>query len=115
MLEIHEPDGAFERLEGWLRGQGFFAPGGESLVADLYLGYGLSSTIRRTTTHAPPEPCALPLVACVVRNDNYAVNHDNEAWRRHEHEDEEPGLLTPYRLGTLVALDEHSVFTRGTI
>ena len=29
MLEIDEPDGAFERLEEWLRGQGFFAPGGE--------------------------------------------------------------------------------------
>ena len=38
-------------------GQGFFAPGGEDLVADLYLGYGLSSTIRRTTTRPPPEPC----------------------------------------------------------
>ena len=33
----------------------FFAPGGEGLVADLYLGYGLSETIRRTTVPAPPE------------------------------------------------------------
>ena len=77
MLELHDPDGAFERLEEWLRGRGFFAPGGESLVADLYLGYGLSSTIRRTATPAPPEPCPLPLVACVVRSGNYDVEHDN--------------------------------------
>ena len=41
-IEIHEAEGAFELLEGWLRARGFFAPGGEDLVADLYLGYGLS-------------------------------------------------------------------------
>ncbi len=89
MLELHEPDGAFERLEDWLRGQGFFASGGESLVADLYLGYGLSSAIRRTTTQPPPEPCALPLVACVVRTDNYAAKHDNGVW--HHDDEHEPG------------------------
>ena len=60
VLEIHEPDGAFERLEDWLRGQGFFAPGGESLVADLYLGYGLSSTIRRTATQASARAVRAP-------------------------------------------------------
>ena len=67
MLELHEPRGAFQRIEDWLRERGFFAPGGEELVADLYLGYGLSAAIRRTATPAPPEPCPLPLVACVVR------------------------------------------------
>ncbi len=77
MLELHEPEQAFERLEDWLRGEGFFAPGGESLIADVYLGYGLSSTIRRTMTAAPPEPAALPLVASVVRSGNYDVEHDN--------------------------------------
>jgi para-aminobenzoate synthetase component 1 len=87
VLEIHEPDGAFERLEDWLRVQGFFAPGGESLAADLYLGYGLSSTIRRTNTQAPPEPCSLPVVACVVRADNYDAMYDNKVWYRDaEHE-----------------------------
>ena len=50
LLEIHEAEGAFERIEGWLRDRGFFAPGGETLVADLYLGYGLSETIRRTVS-----------------------------------------------------------------
>ena len=33
MLELHEADGAFERIESWLRDQGFFASGGEALVA----------------------------------------------------------------------------------
>jgi para-aminobenzoate synthetase component I len=67
MFELHEPGSAFERLEEWLRAQGFFEPGGEDLVADLYLGYGLSATLRRTASPAPPEPCRLPLLACAVR------------------------------------------------
>ncbi len=67
LLEVHHPEGAFEQIEAWLRGKGFFEPGEEPLVADLYLGYGLSDTIRRTVTPAPPEPCPLPLAACAVR------------------------------------------------
>jgi hypothetical protein len=77
MLELHEPDGALDRLEEWLRAQGFFAPGGEALLADLYLGYGLSSAIRRTATLAPPEPCPLPLLACAVRPEPHDVDNDN--------------------------------------
>ena len=76
-IEIHEAEGAFELLEGWLRERGFFAPGGEDLVADLYLGYGLSSTIRRRHSSAPPEPCPLPLAACAVRPPEYVVSNDN--------------------------------------
>jgi para-aminobenzoate synthetase component 1 len=68
LLEVREPEGAFVRIEEWLRERGFFAPGGEALVADLYLGYGLSDTIRRERERErsrPPEPCpALPLAAC---------------------------------------------------
>ena len=41
MLELHDPADAFELIEAWLRDRGFFAPGGERLIADLYLGYGL--------------------------------------------------------------------------
>ena len=77
VLELHEAEGAFERLEEWLRARGFFEPGGEALVADLYLGYGLSRAIRRGRTPPPPEPCRLPLVACVVRSDNYADARDD--------------------------------------
>src|SRR4029450_2978186 len=60
VLEIHEPEGAYEHIGSWLPPQVFSPPGGEPLVAALYLGYGLSSTIRRTSGHAPPEPCPLP-------------------------------------------------------
>jgi para-aminobenzoate synthetase component 1 len=79
VLELDEPAGAFPRIETWLRDQGFFAPGGEGLVADLYLGYGLSETIRRTQAPAPPEPCPLPTAACSVRPAVYPdANNDNE-------------------------------------
>jgi len=68
-LELHELAGAFSRIEAWLRDRGFFEPGGEDLVADLYFGYGLSQAIRREVAPpAPPEPCgALPLAACRLR------------------------------------------------
>ena len=79
MLELDEPSGAFTRIESWLRDQGFFAPGGEGLVADLYLGYGLSETIRRTRAPSPLEPCTLPVAACSVRRAVYPdVRDDND-------------------------------------
>ena len=68
LLQVWDADGAFERIEAWLVERGFFAPGGEELEADLYLGYALSQSIRRGTSSLPPEPCrALPLAACRVR------------------------------------------------
>ncbi|CAN5242111.1 hypothetical protein BH20ACT13_BH20ACT13_07590 [soil metagenome] len=76
-LELRTPEGAFRAIETWLRGHGFFAPRGEDLSADLYLGYGLSHTIRRTRQPPPPEPCpSLPLAACSVRSDRQAVEGD---------------------------------------
>jgi para-aminobenzoate synthetase component 1 len=67
VLELHSPDGAFEQIEAYLRERGFFAPGGEDLEADLYLGYGLSAPLRRHASPLPPEPCQLPLAAVRVR------------------------------------------------
>jgi para-aminobenzoate synthetase component 1 len=78
-IEIHDAAGAFERIEGWLRERGFFVPGGERLVADLYLGYGLSATIRRQHSAVPPEPCRLPLAACSVRPQEYVSGYDNKS------------------------------------
>jgi para-aminobenzoate synthetase component I len=79
-LELRAPDGAFRRIEEWLHDSGFFVPGGEDLVADLYLGYGLSETIRRTSTRRPSEPCRrLPLAACSIRPQSYTVSrHGND-------------------------------------
>jgi para-aminobenzoate synthetase component 1 len=78
-LELAEAEGAFRALEDWLEQQRFYTPTADDLVADLYLGYGLSEAIRRERTPAPPEPCHLPLLACVVRKGTYAVDHvDND-------------------------------------
>jgi para-aminobenzoate synthetase component 1 len=78
-LELHEPDGALELLDDYLRGCGFFRPGSERLVADLYLGYGLAGSLRRVATPSPPEPCPLPLVACAVRPEEYVVDRGNQS------------------------------------
>ena len=67
MLELFTADGAFEHLERYLDER--LGPG---QVADLYLGYGLSAAMRRNVSPPPPEPCALPLLACAVRDDRPA-------------------------------------------
>jgi para-aminobenzoate synthetase component 1 len=67
MLELRQPEGAFARIEAYLRERGFFRPGGEDLVADLYLGYGLAAPLRRHASPPPPEPAPLPLAAVRVR------------------------------------------------
>ncbi len=67
MFELHEADGAFERLETHLRAAGFFGGGASGVCADVYLGYGLSRALRRTREPVPPEPCPLPLLACRIR------------------------------------------------
>jgi para-aminobenzoate synthetase component 1 len=67
MMELWSAEDAFEAVEDYLRGHGFFQGVAHGKVADLYLGYGLSATIRRTGTPDPPEPCRLPLLACRIR------------------------------------------------
>jgi para-aminobenzoate synthetase component 1 len=68
VLELRSPDSAFEQIEAHLRERGFFAPGGEELEADLYLGYGLSAPLRRHASPLPPEPCPLPQAAVAIRD-----------------------------------------------
>jgi para-aminobenzoate synthetase component 1 len=88
LLEIRDPEGAFERIEEWLVARGFFARGGDDLVADLYLGYGLSDAIRRGSSAAPFEPCrGLPLAACRLRSsqlvtDRYKGSFAIGVWER---------------------------------
>jgi para-aminobenzoate synthetase component 1 len=67
VLELRNHDGAFEALEAYLRDAGFGDRRADGLVADVYLGYGLSAGLRRRRGPTPPEPCPLPLLACRVR------------------------------------------------
>ncbi len=72
MLELWSPEHAHERIEAHLRDAGFFTgPAGraarDGLVADVYLGYGLSRALRREARPDPPEPCPLPLAAVRIR------------------------------------------------
>ena len=62
MLELHRPEGALGALEAYLADELR-----EGLVADVFLGYGLSEPLRRRAAPPPPEPCRLPLLACRVR------------------------------------------------
>jgi para-aminobenzoate synthetase component I len=55
-------------VEAVLRRHGFFEGGGRGLVADVYLGYGLSSSLRRGPAKSPREPCPLPPAAVRLRS-----------------------------------------------
>jgi para-aminobenzoate synthetase component I len=95
LLEIREVEGAFERIEEWLASRGFFSAEGDGLVAELYLAYGLSDTIRRDTGLSPHEPCPrLPLAACRLRSEavvtscykgSLRIGEWERSWREDEH------------------------------
>ncbi len=85
MLELWEPDAALTRLDGYLRERGFLggdADPADDRVAEVYLGYGLSASLRRTSQPAPPEPAHLPVLACRIRGRG-----------------DEPGPAGSYRVG----------------
>jgi para-aminobenzoate synthetase component 1 len=65
MLELFQPDGAWEALDAYLEEELWGRP---DRAADVFLHYGISAPLRRDATPAPPEPCRLPLVACSVRD-----------------------------------------------
>jgi para-aminobenzoate synthetase component 1 len=68
MLEVWRPDDPLAELEGYLRDAGFLGGGAaDDVVADVFLGYRLSSALRRAPWLDPPEPCRLPLAAARVR------------------------------------------------
>ena len=66
MLEV----ASLAEVEAALRSHGFFEGGADGLVADVYLGYGLSNALRRDSSSPPPEPCRLPPAAVHVRPAN---------------------------------------------
>jgi para-aminobenzoate synthetase component I len=59
--------GSIAEVEAVLRAEGFFTGGADGLVADVYLGYCLSGSIRRDAAAPPPEPCPLPPAAVRIR------------------------------------------------
>jgi hypothetical protein len=65
MLEPYEADGAFAALGESLAAEGL--RGRSGVVADLYLGYGLSGALRRSGVSPPSEPCRVPLLAGRIR------------------------------------------------
>jgi para-aminobenzoate synthetase component I len=65
VLEVWSGDDPLAELEAYLDAAGFFAR--DDLVADVFLGYGLSTALRRAPWPGPPEPCRLPLLAARVQ------------------------------------------------
>jgi para-aminobenzoate synthetase component 1 len=65
VLEIWDAGDPLGELEDYLADAGFFG-GQEDLVADVFLGYEISRSLRRTRWPDPPEPCRLPLAAARI-------------------------------------------------
>ena len=67
MLEAWHPVDPLAELEAHLRDAGFFGGDAGDVVADVFLGYRISSALRRAPWPDPPEPCRLPLAAARIR------------------------------------------------
>jgi para-aminobenzoate synthetase component 1 len=81
-------------LEEYLATEGFWGRD-DVVVADVYLGFGLSEPLRRSSLRPPPEPCPLPLLACRIRPAqgqtpdlacaDYAVGPWERSWSNHDY------------------------------
>jgi para-aminobenzoate synthetase component I len=65
MLEVWRDGDPLAKLEAYLDDEGFFRAG-DDLVADLFLAYRISTTLRRAPRPDPPEPCRLPVLAARI-------------------------------------------------
>jgi para-aminobenzoate synthetase component 1 len=81
VLEVWSGDDPLAALEAYLDDAGLFRAG-HDLVADVFLGYGISRGLRRAPWPDPPEPCRLPLLAAHIRP-----------------RDERPPAPGPFRIG----------------
>jgi para-aminobenzoate synthetase component 1 len=87
--------GSAAEIEAWLRAAGFFEGRADGLVADVYLGYGLSDPLRRTDAPAPAEPCPLPPAAARIRRVDaegpaaarFRIGRWEPSWTDHEYAD----------------------------
>jgi para-aminobenzoate synthetase component I len=64
VLEVWSSDDPLAELEAYLAAGDFFAR--DDLVADVFLGYGISRSLRRAAWPDPPEPCRLPSAAARI-------------------------------------------------
>jgi para-aminobenzoate synthetase component I len=64
VLEIWDAADPLAELEAHLADAGFFRR--DDRVADVFLGYGISRSLRRKPWPDPPEPCRLPLLAARI-------------------------------------------------
>ncbi len=89
MIEV----GSLAAVETTLRAHGFFGGGAEGVVADVYLGYGLSGSLRRGWKPSPPEPCPLPPAALRIRPQDespaaagsFGIGEWEQTWSPTEH------------------------------
>jgi para-aminobenzoate synthetase component 1 len=85
--------GSLAAVETTLRAHGFFGGGAAGVVADVYLGYGLSDALRRDSHPAPPEPCPLPPAAVRIRPEGeeeaaaggFSIGQWQHSWSTAEH------------------------------
>jgi para-aminobenzoate synthetase component 1 len=85
VLELWEAPGAYEALERWLAD----TLHGDD-VADVFVGYRAADLLRRAPWHSPPEPCGLPVVAAMVRQElplpgSYRLGEWEQSWTASEH------------------------------
>jgi para-aminobenzoate synthetase component 1 len=99
VLELHDATDAFRLLEEYLADEQLDRHDG--MVADLYLGYGLSQPLRRTAAPTPAEPCPLPLLACRIRPEHerrsLAGAYELGAWERTWSDDEYAAAIEEVR------------------
>ena len=89
MIEV----GSLADVEATLRAHGFFGGDAEGVVADVYLGYGLSDSLRRGQKPSPPEPCPLPPAAVRIRPEDeapiaagsFSIGDWEQTWSPTEH------------------------------
>ena len=89
MIEV----GSLADVEATLRAHGFFEGDAEGVVADVYLGYGLSGSLRRGRQPSPPEPCPLPPAAVRIRPEgeapivegSFSIGDWEQTWSPGEH------------------------------
>jgi para-aminobenzoate synthetase component 1 len=81
-----------DELEPMLEAEGFF--GSDGLVAQVYLGYRCSDSLRRGGLPAPPEPCPLPAAAVRIeraerpaplRPGRYSIGHWRSSWSEEDY------------------------------